>query len=288
MKVLVVGGAGLLGVELVQELHRCGYEVIAPSREEMNITDEEAIRSYVRSVRPDAVINVAAAIGVEWCEEHPLQAWQINALGPGLLSRALREEVQGAVLVQVSTSDVFGQISRRAFSESDRGGPVNVYGWSKYAGERLVEQEMRRASAPYYILRLGWLYGNARATFVDKVVEALRGGEDFLVSADQFNVPTWTRDAAVSLITLLTKCPQAGIYHGVPRSLRRISKYDIAEFIARLFELSPGSLKRSTSQAIVQVQRPQNAVLRPSRALVLPRWEASLRTYLLERYGKTI
>ena len=158
-KVLILGAKGMLGREFLDffELHK-EYQTIPVDKDNFDIKSFSSVKSALNKYKPDFVINCAALINVEYCESHPIEAYSVNSFGPGNIARALADlEFKKTKFIHISTSDVFGG-EKKFFKESDNPNPVNVYGWSKFLGEKILEQESKASSSRYFIIRTNSLY----------------------------------------------------------------------------------------------------------------------------------
>ena len=166
----VVGSLGNVGSAMIKQLDCLEYEIIETDKDEVDITDEEEVSTYMNMNRPDVVINCAGYSDVALCEKNIDEAYRVNALGGRRLAQAA-ERIQ-AKLIQISTDDVFSKANDRPYNEFDRINPSSIYGKSKLAGELMVEKLMTR----YVIIRSSWLYG-IKGNFLDKVVASIGSGK---------------------------------------------------------------------------------------------------------------
>ncbi len=141
MRILLTGGTGLLGTELL----KLGVELIAPTRRELDITDGSAVAEYVNKLSPDVIIHAAAVTNNRDIEADPSDALDVNIKGTANLALACLGS--GTRLVYVS-SDYIYKGDRGNYSESDEVLPSNLYAWTKLAGEAAV-----RAVADHLIIR---------------------------------------------------------------------------------------------------------------------------------------
>lgn len=286
---LVFGADGLLGGELVEHFSNDGgYRVVAATKADADVRNLEEVRALIRREAPDWVINAAAAIDVEWCEKHPDEAMRINADGARNIARVAKELPVSGGFIQISTSDVFGagDVPHR---EDEEPKPVNEYGRTKLKGERLVAAGLERSGVRYFIVRTSWLYGRRRETFVDMAAASLRAGREFSAIADQFNVPTWTRDLsrAIGRLIVSSRSYTSGVYHLAADALQAaVSKYDIAREIGDIVGAAPGLVRRGERGVLLGAPRPSRAELENTKFPRLPSWRASLREYLSARYGR--
>jgi dTDP-4-dehydrorhamnose reductase len=205
MKLLVVGSRGMLGADLVREFSsRC--QVAGLDLPELDITATKQCRSSIREILPDVVVNAAALTEVDYCEDHPEEAFLVNAQGAGNLAEAVASV--GGLLAHYSTDYVFDGHKVEPYLEEDPPNPLSVYGRSKLKGEELV-----RALCPnHLILRTSWLFGPNGKNFIRTIVSAARNGHPLRVVHDQRGSPTYTRDLAIHTRRLIEN-HRRGTYH---------------------------------------------------------------------------
>ena len=214
MRVLLIGGAGQLGVDLKAAL--VGHEVEAPGHEALDVTRADAVDALVARLAPDAVVNTSAFHDVPKCEADPAAAFAVNATGPFNLARACAKA--GAALVHVSTDYVFDGTRGEPYREEDPARPLMVYGASKLAGEHLA----LAACARTYVVRTTGLFGRnpCRAkpggrNFVENILAWSKERDELKVVDDQRCCPTYTPDLARQIVRLLEGDAAPGVYHAV-------------------------------------------------------------------------
>lgn len=195
----------MLGADLVKAFSGA-HDVFPMPKNDLDITDINAVMNAVSSVKPDLVINSAAFTKVDECEEKPDLAYKVNGYGAGNVAIACEEA--GARLVHISTDYVFDGKKGTPYLEDDGVNPLNVYGKSKLLGERNVISFCRR----HYIVRTQGLFGANGKNFAETILRNARAGKPLTVVNDQFGSPTYTRDLAAAILTLTEK-PEYGIYH---------------------------------------------------------------------------
>ena len=211
MKVLVAGAHGQLGRELVARL---GPRVAwAGGRSDLDVTDAEAVRARVASVRPDVVVNATAYNNVDGAETDEAGAFAVNEGGPGNLARAAADA--GALVVHVSTNYVFDGAKREPYGEDDAARPLSVYGRSKRAGEVAVIG----AGPEHLVVRTSALFGHGGnaskgGSFVDRVIARGRAGTPLRVVDDQEISTTYAPDLAEAILALVEDGAR-GVYHVV-------------------------------------------------------------------------
>lgn len=201
--ILVTGGSGQVGYELVRALAPLG-KIVAPSSLELDLTDMPGIRTVVRAIAPNVIVNAAAYTNVDRAEKDRDRCWAINAEGP----RILAEEAQriGAALVHYSTDYVFDGTKRTPYTEDDAPCPVNVYGESKLAGEQAIAS----VGGGYLILRTSWVYGARGTNFLLTIRRLARERRELKVVSDQTGTPTWSRAIADTTALMLGKALPTG------------------------------------------------------------------------------
>jgi dTDP-4-dehydrorhamnose reductase len=268
---LVTGARGQVGSELVRILS--GRQVIAVDRDDLDITDEAAVRATVAAVRPQVIINAAAFTAVDAAEADEGTAMLVNAAAPGWLTAAGREV--GARTIQISTDYVFGGEASTPYDEDAPVGPRSAYGRSKAAGERAV----LAADPSAYVVRTSWVYGSTGRNFVMTMAAVEARGETVSVVDDQHGSPTWARDLARGLVELGRSQAPAGIYHCTGAGAT--TWYGFARAIFEELGADPARVRPTTAEAFPRpAQRPAYSVLSHQRWLAAgltpmpPWWEA--------------
>ncbi len=188
-RLLVTGGAGLLGREIV-DLFRADWEVGSVDVGECDVTKPADVRRTIGGFRPDVVVHCAAYTAVDKAESDEASAMAVNEGGTRIVARECR--ARGALLVTYGSDYVFDGSSARPYVEEDAAHPVSAYGRSKWAAE-----EALRAEAPDHLLiRTQWLFGPHGRNFVFAILDRARRGEPLRVVSDQRGSPTYARDLA--------------------------------------------------------------------------------------------
>lgn len=283
MRVLITGGRGQLGRAL-QEVLAGRHEVVALGREEGDITRPDFVRQ-VHYWRPDIIINAAAWTDVDAAEDHPDEAFAVNAWGAQNVALAAR--AVDADLVHVSTNEVFPGQPGVCYHEFDPAGPVNTYARSKWAGEQMVRALWPR----HYIVRTAWLYFHEGTNFITKILAAARRFGRLRVVADEFGNPTYARDLAEAIARLI-ETRHYGTYHFVNEGY--CSRYAYARTILRhagLHHVPVEPIRHYEWQR--RAVPPRHAVLRntlgPRLGIVLRPWQDALAAYFArERQGAVL
>ena len=191
-RICVVGSGGRLGAMLTREFSR-EHEVVGFNRAQLNLTASQRIGETLDGMDFDVLINCAAQTNVDRCETHPEEAFVINAEAPGVLAEICT--AKGARLVHISTDYVFDGDKREPYTEDDTPNPISVYGASKLEGERRV----LAANGDHLVVRVSWVFGPDRPSFVDWIVDRAREQDQVEAVADKFSTPTYTLDIAEML-----------------------------------------------------------------------------------------
>tara|TARA_B100000530_G_scaffold322095_1_gene256746 strand:+ start:1434 stop:2285 length:852 start_codon:yes stop_codon:yes gene_type:complete len=200
LDLLVTGGTGLLGSAVVRAAEERNWKVTAPSHSEMDVVDLESCVRVIKSKSPDCVIHCAAFTEVDKAEMEPERAMRVNRDGSANVARAA--VLAGSDIVHISTDYVFDGRAKSPYGTDEPVSPLGVYATSKVAAETAVIEETS-GLVSLLIVRTGWLYGGGRRDFVDKVLESGEAGEDLQIVDDQRGCPTWTCNAAESVLDLI-------------------------------------------------------------------------------------
>ena len=198
MKIVLFGRNGQLGWEFERSLPALG-DVISLNREQLDISDLDAVQSFLSQSKPDLIVNASAYTDVDRAESEPKLVTKVNAMAPGVMAEASRK--LRAVLVHFSTDYVFDGKTNRPYTETDSTAPLNIYGMSKLVGEDHIKQ----ACDAFLILRTSWVYSLRGNTFVNKVLGWARRNKMLKIVDDQVSNPTWARALAEITCLLLAQ-----------------------------------------------------------------------------------
>jgi dTDP-4-dehydrorhamnose reductase len=270
MKVLVAGAGGQLGQALPQAL--VGYEVLACTREQLDITQLSSVRTVIERTEPGLVINAAAYNNVDGAEADPEAAYRGNALGPRNL--ALITAAHGVTLLHLSTDYVFSGTGKRPYHEFDRTDPHSVYGESKLAGERAVKELNPR----HYVVRTAWLYHILGKNFPTTMLTLARQQAEVRVVNDQRGSPTYVPHLVDALV-LLCRTNAYGTYHFAGQG--ETTWYKLTCELYRRLNLDTVVHPVTTSEFPRPAKRPAYSVLTTLQdpRIVLPPWEEGLSQF---------
>jgi len=211
MKILILGANGRLGSSLLRHWKsRPDTEVIALTRAEADLSDPSAAEAGVEAVafgKGDVVVNCAAATDVDGCEKDRDLARRINAGSPGCIARLCA--ARGARLVHIGTDYVFDGSLDRPYTEEDEPNPLSHYGVTKLEGDR----EVLDASANHCVVRVSWVFGPDKPSFVDAIVRRALTNPVAAAVHDKTSSPSYTEDMTLWLAEFLKVSVPGGIYH---------------------------------------------------------------------------
>jgi len=206
MKIVILGAGGRLGAALRRE-YQARFAVLGLDHAQLDLVDGARVRATLRSLQFDILINCAAFTNVDLCETEREQAFRINAEAPRVLAEICRQ--QNAKLIHFSTDYIFDGEKREPYTEEDKARPISVYAESKRAGEENVLAMEDR----HLVVRVSWVFGPDRPSFVDAMIKRAREGAQVDAVADKFSAPTYTRDIAQMLPTLFENQAARGLLH---------------------------------------------------------------------------
>ena len=201
-----------------------------PSRSELDIADGPGLAEWIARFRPDALINAAAYTNVEAAEDCEAEATRINAEALRIIGTVCREK--SVPVIHISTDFVYDGKKREEYLETDEAIPLNAYGRSKLAGDRLLSESAEK----YIIVRLSWLFARGGRNFVGAVLKRMMSGMPLSVVDDQIGGPTYAGDAVSCILAICRRIvadsgfSSWGVYNyaGKPD----VSRYEFAKIIA--------------------------------------------------------
>jgi dTDP-4-dehydrorhamnose reductase len=285
-RVLITGGSGQVGTALIASAS-AQFEIFAPSSDELDISDARSVGRVFDQFCPNLVINAAAHTAVDRAESERDLAFAINADGAGHVARACK--LGRTPLIHLSTDYVFDGTKESAYAEADPPNPVSIYGASKLAGERQIED----AQTPYLILRVSWVFSPIGTNFV-KTMLRLSANETLRVVDDQRGTPWWAADIARAIWLSANRVETV-----VTGRVLHFASHPATTwfgFATEIFEtaLASGVITRiprvepiSTAEYATAARRPANSLLdsAPLQRLVgmeAPDWRVSLRDVIQE------
>jgi len=232
MKILVTGAAGMLGSALCPTLGEKGHEVYATDVdasdegiEYLDVRSYQRVKEIVEKIKPDMVMHLAAETDVDKCETEPDQAYLSNTIGTqNVVLTCQKYDVK---LVYISTIGVFDGNKLEPYTEFDEPNPINIYGKSKFGGEKIVQSLLHK----YYVVRAGWMMGGGPKKdkkFIGKIIRLMSKTNQLKAVTDKIGSLTYTLDFS-SCLTNLIETERYGLYHCTNRGIA--SRFEIAKKI---------------------------------------------------------
>lgn len=276
MNILITGCNGQLGSELrLQEAshpHHCFFNTDIG---DLDICDQEQVNRFVAEHHIDGAINCAAYTAVDQAENDKERCTTLNTVAPAYLANAL--EQRGGWLIQISTDYVFNGKSHLPYVESDTPSPDSVYGSTKLASELGVSKFCSRAM----VVRTAWLYSTFGHNFVKTMLRLGKERREIGVVADQVGTPTYARDLAAALLSIVEQGVTPGVFHYTNEGVA--SWYDFAHAIHRLYGIDGCTiLPLHTNEYPTAACRPPYSILDKTKIkqcyhLTIPHWMDSLQ-----------
>ena len=265
MNVLIIGGSGLIGTNLVRQFESHGHDVTGTYYESdgklantrLNKTNRESVETLVSDLDSDIIVDTAAFHEVDDCEINRDRAWAVNA--EGTRNVAIAADSVGAHYIYISTDYVFpGVLSEAPYSECDCVAPINYYARTKYAGEQAA-----RIADNWTIFRSGVVYGLTSDNFATWVLNELEAGNEIDIVDDQVSRPTYAPDVARACVTAGEQ-NITGLYHAAgPKSL---SRYEFTLSLAEQFGFDSTLISSTTTEELGQyASRPTDSSLDSSK-----------------------
>jgi dTDP-4-dehydrorhamnose reductase len=204
MRIVITGGKGQLGRAL--RIALVDHDLTIIDLPEVDITIGSAIDQVMTETEPEIVIHCAAFTNVDGCALNPEMAFRVNGLGTQNV--ALACERSGSELLHISTNEVFRGDRTSGYEEWMPLDPINPYGHSKAAAEKMVTN----ISSRYYIVRTAWLYAAGGRNFIHAILDKAKSSGNLRVVANEVGNPTYAKDLAMA-ISELVATKQYGTYH---------------------------------------------------------------------------
>jgi dTDP-4-dehydrorhamnose reductase len=260
MRVMLIGAAGMLGHDLVHSTPP-GVTLYPFTRADLDITNTELVAKKVSEIQPEILINAAAYTAVDRAEAEREPSFRVNAYAVGELGRIAAQA--DALVVHFSTDYVFDGIGRIAYVEDAATNPINVYGASKLAGERALEE----SGVSYLLIRTSWLFGSHGRSFPKTMWERAKHNLPTKVVDDQFGRPRYTRDLARATWTLVSR-RATGAYHLANEGVT--TWFGLATHVFARLDRAQLLTPCVTEDYPVAAKRPRHAVLATSHPDVSP------------------
>ena len=290
IKIIVTGVKGQLGYDCVRRLKERGYtNVKGIDIEDLDITDEKAVHSFVLKEKPDVFMHNAAWTAVDKAEQMKDKVYEVNALGPKYIAEACKEV--DAKMIYISTDYVFDGKGEKYFEVNDEKNGLSIYGKTKSQGEDFVKANLDK----YFIVRISWVFGINGNNFIKTMINlADNGKKELNIVSDQIGSPTYTYDLADLLIDML-ESDKYGVYHATNEGV-----CSWAEFASYVFEVSGREVKVNPTTTEEYLKLVPNQASRPLNSRMskksldkggfkhLPNWKDAVKRFIFDELMEQI
>lgn len=288
MKILIVGAKGRLGAALARKWGET-HDIATLFRPELDVTNSSRLESLLAGYDFDVLVNGAAMTNVDRCESDRDEAIAVNVRAPQIMATAARK--RGARFIHFSTDYVFDGKKIEPYCEDDEAYPLGWYGQTKLDGEKAVLSD----AASHLIVRVSWVFGPDKPSFVDMILERARKNSKVEAVADKFSSPTFACDVADWLAPFFDLSLPGGIFHASNAggcswreygafALECAEKCGIPLATTQVASLSLAEMKQFIAP------RPANTILSTTKLTrtigIAPRsWKDAVSQYIREKYA---
>lgn len=277
--ILVTGSTGQLGSDVVKELLKRGYSTLSPNRSEFNLCSEDSIRNYILNSNCEAIVHCAAYTQVDKAEDEKDLCIKINATATKHIAKCAK--ILDIPMIYISTDYVFDGTKDGKYTENDETNPINIYGESKLAGEKYVQEILDK----YYIVRTSWVFNINGKNFIETMLRLSKANNQLSIVNDQIGSPTYTKDLSRLLVDML-ETSKYGLYHATNEGY--CSWYEFANTIFKLANINIDIRAINSNEYASRAKRPLNSKLSKDKLIEygfkpLPNWEDALKDYLIRR-----
>ncbi len=277
MKFFITGSGGQLGYDIILELEKRGYkDIVAPTLEELDITNRDKVIEMITLVKPDVIFHCAAYTAVDSAEDNKDICYKVNVDGTKNIVDA--SKMVDAKIIFMSTDYIFDGEKSGEYVEADIPNPKNVYGESKVLGEEIV-----RSNPKHFITRISWVFGKNGKNFIKTMLELSKTKTELNVVSDQIGSPTYTVDLAKVLVDM-SFSSLYGTYN-----VTNSGYCSWAEFADEIFKKAGKDVlvNHINSEEYPQkAYRPRNSKLNKEKLKnnfsLLPTWQDAVEKYLKE------
>ena len=277
--ILVTGSTGQLGSDVVKELLKRGYSTLSPNRSEFNLCSEDSIRNYILNSNCEAIVHCAAYTQVDKAEDEKDLCIKINTTATKHIVKCAK--ILDIPMIYISTDYVFDGTKDGEYTENDETNPINIYGESKLAGEKYVQEILDK----YYIVRTSWVFNIYGKNFIETMLRLSKANNQLSIVNDQIGSPTYTKDLSRLLVDML-ETSKYGLYHATNEGY--CSWYEFANTIFKLANINIDIKAINSNEYASRAKRPLNSKLSKDKLIEygfkpLPHWEDALKDYLIRR-----
>lgn len=272
-RILLLGSTGKMGLAL-RHIFRDDYLIAGKNSSNFDAVNFEQVRNLIEKNTPDIVINTVAFLGIDPCEKDPEKAFRLNTLYPKFLAELSNEK--GFLLVHFSTDAVFNDEKGDFYTEKDCPYPLNLYGYTKYGADCFIQTIAKR----YYIFRIPVLFGETvkDTQFVEKMLQKVKEGQGNLkISDDIISSPTYSKDVAKEVRSILDASYQFGLYHIANEG--KASLYDLMKEITKNLTLDVKVEKASYRDFPFLGIKNTFTPIKSEKVAPLRHWKEALKEY---------
>jgi dTDP-4-dehydrorhamnose reductase len=282
MNILVTGAEGQLAKQFQETLKIFGHTITVLDKENLDISDPDAVTETVSKNAPDVVINCAAYNYVDQAEKDFDTASKVNALGVKNLASACNKN--NALMVHFGSDYIFDGAKGDFYTEEDKPNPINKYGESKLLGEKFLQEETDN----FILFRVSWVFGKGKNNFLYKLSEWADKNRILKIVCDQISVPTYTEDI-VSITTFAIKKGLRGIYHLTNSGYA--SRYEVARYFLEKMGMDRLVLPVTSDYFPSSAKRPyfssmSNQKISKKMNVNIPDWRIGIDRYIRLVFGK--
>lgn len=274
--ILVTGVNGQLGYDVVRVLKERNIECLGIDKDDLDITDEKVVNTYITTLKPECVVHCAAYTAVDKAEEDYEVCTKVNVSGTEYIAKACKEI--DAKMIYISTDYVYDGNGDEPFEVNGHIEPHSVYGKTKYEGELKVQEILNK----YFIVRISWVFGINGNNFVKTMLRLGKEKDEINVVCDQIGSPTYTADLA-QLLCDMAISEKYGVYNATNEGY--CSWAEFAEEIMKQGEVNCKINHIPTSEYPAKAVRPFNSkmskrMLSENGFEILPHWKDALKDYV--------
>ena len=279
-RILLLGGSGILGTEVLTQLQSQNIDYEAPTSGDLDIRNKNQIIKFVSQFKPTWIVNCAAWTDVDGAESFFQEARQLNAFAVENIGFAA--DLVRCKVIHISTDYVFDGESSAPYTETSFVQPINKYGESKLQGEEALLAMLPSA----YIVRTSWIYGISGKNFVKTIASKALQSKEARVVDDQVGSPTSARDLAIGIFSILNNQPLPGIYNYSNGG--SCSWFELAQKIYETVGAETGLVHAISSSSLSFIaKRPKFSLLSKEKWISsglseVPNWEDSLQLMMPE------
>lgn len=280
MRILLLGATGMFGTAVEAACERNNIDCIGLGHSRLDIKNFKNAEKLIDEHSFDVLINSIAVIGMNICQNNPVEVFDVNSFAVYHLARYC--QLKEITFVQLSSHAVFDGLKDGYYTEQDLPAPLNIYSSSKYLAEVFAASFCQK----HYVVRCPTMFGprrNKNLGFVDKIVEKIRNKEELRIADDKIDSMTYALDAAEQLLDMLVRKAPYGTYHLANAGMA--SYYDFVHELVRLLGAQAELKRAKDSEFNAFGYKPLKTALRSIKLEPMRFWKDALSEYV-ENYLK--